>query len=65
MTTTLWGHEEGNVIKAYTKPKIVVMVPAYINKEIEGKRKWIRVGMYCPECGSFESKAFRANRHAV
>jgi len=58
------GHYDG-VVTAYQKPKQVVMIPAYINKEIEGKRKWMRIGLYCPACGYFEPSVFKPKRHAV
>lgn len=66
-------HEPG-VVHAYTQPVRVVMLPVYVNKVVEGegkpsgksmKRRWVRVGMWCPRCHSFEEGSFKPKRHAV
>jgi hypothetical protein len=43
---------------------VIVMIPIYVNVIIEGKRKWVRVGYYCPRCHSFEDNTFKPHRRA-
>jgi hypothetical protein len=56
---------QGEIVQAYQKPKTVVMLPAYINQVDSEKRSWVRIGYYCPVCGTFEVFAFKPKRHGV
>lgn len=54
--------ESAEGITAYAKPVTVILIPAYINTIIEGKRKWVRIGLYCPRCHKFEDAEFKPRK---
>lgn len=60
---------QDGVVRSYTKPQNIVMLPVYQRKKVEGKQNkwtWKRVGLLCPKCARFEySEAFKPYRHAV
>lgn len=61
------GHDD--FLLAYQKPVEVAMIPVYVNKQVEGKkRKWVRCGFLCPRCYDFlytDPSVFKPKRHAL